>query len=127
MPEDTIRRLPQGCQLESEYTDEEWLRFVTCARETFDGAEHFHKEFYAKIDYHEVSDHEVRRTIRRSAKLVAYRHDGRSRLALWDDSTRVLVTMTTEGEGRFLNAFTVYDLRRRLSAKSISDLRWLRR
>jgi hypothetical protein len=127
MLSDKIRRLPQGCQLESEHTDEEWMRFVTCARETFDGAEHFHKEFYAKIDYHEVTDHQVRRTIRRSAKLAAYSHGGRSRLALWDNSTRAFVIMTIEGEGSFFSAFTVQDLEDYLGSESISELRWLRR
>jgi hypothetical protein len=120
-----LRALPQGCQVERQYSEDDWARFLSCARRCFDSGVGLHNEFYAKIAEHEVTDAEVRRTIRRSARLVAYDHDGRGRVAMWDERVGVFV-VATEAEGLILNAFQVEDIRSYLGRGSMDNIRWLK-
>jgi hypothetical protein len=118
------RRLPQGCQVERSYSEEEWRTFLACARKGFESGEGLHREFYAKIGEHGVTEAQLLQTMRRGAKLVAYEHRGMGRVALWDEELSVLV-IGTEREGLILNAFEPDDLDEYV--ERLVDVRWLRR
>ena len=80
-------RLINGCQqVEREFTDEEWHKFIDQARELFSRGLFIHNEFYAKLEEHpEISDSDVLHAISRRSRLVAYKDQhGRERVALWD-------------------------------------------
>ena len=71
------------CQLEREYTEEEWRAFVDCARRSFASGEALHNEFSAKIAAHDVREARVERSLSRQGSLLIYEHAGRPRLAAW--------------------------------------------
>jgi hypothetical protein len=123
--DDATRRLPQGCQVDRAYTDEEWRAFLACARKGFETGEGIHREFYAKIEAHSVRESEILATLRaRGAKLVAYEHLGMGRIAMWVEQLGILV-IGTEKEGLILSAFEPPDIDRYV--EGMAKVRWLRR
>jgi hypothetical protein len=122
--DEATRRLPQGCQVEQPYTEDEWRTFLACARKGFDSGEGIHREFYAKIGERRIPDLDVLHVIRMAAKLVAYEHNGKGRIAMWVEGEDLLV-IATEREGLILNAFRPDDLDEYVVG--LTSLRWLRR
>ncbi len=70
------------CQLEREYTEEEWRAFLDCAQRSCASGEGLHKEFTTKIAAHGVREQQVERSLTCQASLLAYEHYGRPRLGL---------------------------------------------
>ena len=120
--------LPQGCQVEEEFTDEEWVAFIACARTTW--GEFIHNDFEAKRqDKHpEVRDADIDRAIRRSACLVVYGEEGDERLALYDVMGRglVVVAKLAETDHGVYTAYFTGNFDRRVR-KTKTNAKWLRK
>jgi hypothetical protein len=123
--DDARRRLPQGCQIEVPYDEGEWQDFLNCAIRGYRDGEWLDNEFYIKIESHGVEDRSVGRALRKSAVLVAYQHEGRGRIALWDGHGGGLLVIARESNGMIFNAFPVDDLLRYM--RGMGNVRWLRR
>jgi hypothetical protein len=113
-------RLPQGCQIEQEFTEQEWQSFLECARGGFASGELLHKDYHAYE--HAVGDADVLHAIYRGACLVAYENDGVERIAIWG---RGLLVIATVREGLVITAYHKDDLSTML--RSRANVRWLRR
>jgi hypothetical protein len=112
------------CQLEREYTKEEWRAFVDCAREGFLTGKGLDNEFYPKIGVHGVSDREVGLAIRLRSRLFRYEKDGSDKLAVWDPDSRLLVIARLPS-GLIFNAFEVLDINEYMGRQP--KARWLKR
>jgi hypothetical protein len=112
-----VRYLPQGCQLEDAYADDEWLRFLACAKQHYDDA---------KICDRKIPDRQLRRSLSRSAMLVAFEHDGMGRIALWSAEVGLFIVIA-EHDGLALTAFDIDDIDRYMQNGFMTDIRWLRR
>ena len=114
------------CQLEQEYSEEEWRAFLQCAREGMKSGERLHREFDAKMAQRHQSPRRVEKALSGGAGLVTYEDDGRPRLALWDPTSELLVVATVP-EGLVLTAFAVHAPRIDAYLRSFEKTRWLRR
>jgi hypothetical protein len=118
-------RLINGCQqVEREFTDEEWRKFISRVRELCESGEFLHNEFYAKLGEHpEITDHDVFNAIRARSHLVAYRDMDRERVALWDPAGKNVVVVATLDDG-ILTSYSARGFERSLATRE--DVRWLR-
>jgi len=127
MPSGTDRRrsLPQGCQIESPFSDEEWAEFRACARRGWATGGGLDNEFYLKIAEHGVTDSVVQKVTSRAQVIVAYEHRGEGRVGIWDSNQEVLV-IVRESNGKAFNAFHVRDIHRYMRRGNMTNIRWLR-
>ena len=117
------RCLPQGCQIEKQYTQGEWNSFLDCLLRSFDQCECLDNEYSLKTSQHGVQDDDVRRAIRPSAQVAAYVDRGHGRVALWDGEETGLLVIARESNGKIFNAYEIDDFGQMLRARE--DVRWL--
>lgn len=118
------RCLPQGCQVERKFTEDQWAEFVACAARTWESGKFRHDTFEKKrkVKHPEATDERVREAIHDNVTLVAYRDDGMERVAIYDPYGTNLLIVTTMRHG-IITAYDVDDFER--SMKSKTDKRWL--
>ncbi len=115
-----------NCQLETEYTAEEWRAFVECAREGMGSGERLHHEYDAKVAAHGVSPRQVEHAVHGESSLVHFESEGLPRLLLWDPRQRMIVIGTVP-DGLILTAYRLKRARDHLQyIKSLEKARWLR-
>jgi hypothetical protein len=122
-----VRCLPQGCQIDTPYSQEEWQCFLECAIEGFDSGEGLSPDFPTKIARHNLSDERVREALLPSAMLVAYEHDGSGKVALWsrDKKRGGMFVIARVSDGLIFNAFPLDNIKAYVG--SLRNARWLRR
>ena len=121
----THRSLPQGCQVEDEFDEEEWTAFVECARQVWESGKFRHRALDAKLsERDDVSEAHIRNAIWRGAFLVAYQDDGMERVTLYDrDRGKGFVVVCTLKDG-IITAYRATNFERSLQTKT--NIRWLR-
>lgn len=121
----THRCLPQGCQVEQEFDEEEWPAFIKCARRVWKSGDFRHRELEEKLSDHNVREADVRNAIWKGAYLVAYRDKGMERVTLYDrDRGKGLVVVCTLKDG-IITAYRATNFEQSLRTKT--NIRWLRR
>jgi hypothetical protein len=119
------RCLPQGCQIDEKYTEEEWLRFVEYALAHWESTDGIDNEYYAKRPKHPVPDSYIRRTIDDSAELITYNHWNCPRVGIWREETGVLLVIRID-TGTLYNALDVEDIHDPGQRGDMQDVKWLK-